>query len=387
MAVIYKIVCVVDDYFYIGSTSNHRRRKWEHWKSLRDKTHHCTALQKAWDQYGEDAFCFEVIEEVEEAQQFSVEDTWLAQHAGASYCYNTAVSAFDPPSSTPIAKQKISATLKALYQDKTAHPRYGVQHTEETKAKISANRVGKMAGEEHYRFGQTVSEEVRKKIGDTQRGVPKPAGRVVSEEGRAKIRANIEAGRSHKHWLGKQHTEEAKAKMRMRIVAVSPEGVVQEFDSLTATLEHFHMFMPTLRNALKTGRALSKGVNAGWRFAYADSGAAPQLEEQAKTEATHAALQHGEYAALHPEYTPLARSRPEAKASGVKYYYTGEACKHGHVAARKTKGACVECIRLEGQAANIARAEYFREYNKSPAGLQAKKEWYERKKAVAQQSN
>jgi 5-methylcytosine-specific restriction endonuclease McrA len=74
----------------------------------------------------------------------------------------------------------------------------------------------------------------------------------------------------------------------------------------------------------------------------------------------------------------LPKSRSEAKAFGAKYYFTGEPCVHGHIAPRKTKGSCVECLKVEWDKGNQTRAEYFREYNKSEAGRQAKKEYYAR---------
>jgi 5-methylcytosine-specific restriction endonuclease McrA len=76
----------------------------------------------------------------------------------------------------------------------------------------------------------------------------------------------------------------------------------------------------------------------------------------------------------------LPKSRPEAKAIGAKYYYTGEPCKHGHIAPRKTKGSCVECLKVEWEKANVTRAEYFRAYNESEAGKQAKRRYYEANK-------
>jgi hypothetical protein len=78
--------------------------------------------------------------------------------------------------------------------------------------------------------------------------------------------------------------------------------------------------------------------------------------------------------------TNLPKTRAEAKATGAKYYFTGEPCKHGHIAPRKTKGACVECLKVEWAQATETRAEYFREYNKSEAGQKAKREYYERNK-------
>jgi len=76
--------------------------------------------------------------------------------------------------------------------------------------------------------------------------------------------------------------------------------------------------------------------------------------------------------------TNMPKTRAVAKAQGAPYYFTGEPCKHGHVAPRKTKGACVECLKLEWERGNKERAEYFREYNKSDAGQKAKRGYYER---------
>lgn len=80
------------------------------------------------------------------------------------------------------------------------------------------------------------------------------------------------------------------------------------------------------------------------------------------------------------DITNLPKTRQEAKDTGAKYYFTGEPCKHGHVAPRKTKGSCVECLKVEWEKANVTRAEYFREYNKSEAGQQAKRKYYEANK-------
>jgi len=151
---------------------------------------------------------FEVLEEVPEGQNpLQVEDMWLVQHVGKAECYNINPSA--------------------------ESPRSGMLMTAESKAKLSKSRKGKAAGADHYRYGQTVSPEVREKIGAAQRGKPKKEGRKVSEEGKAKIRANIEAGRSHKHWLGRTHTKEAKAKMSRPIIATTAAGSELHMASIT----------------------------------------------------------------------------------------------------------------------------------------------------------
>ena len=70
------------------------------------------------------------------------------------------------------------------------------------------------------------------------------------------------------------------------------------------------------------------------------------------------------------------KTRAEAKSAGAKYYFTGEPCKHGHIALRKTKGACVECLKVEWEKGNESRAEYFREYNCREEVKDRKHDWY-----------
>lgn len=267
--VIYKIRNILNGNFYVGSTINSRKRFWEHRKFLRLGTHHCVYLQRAWNKYGEECFKFEIVQQVEDRDLlFMEEQKWLDISFGTEGCYNTSSDAVAPNRNiSPEMRQLLSERTKA-WLERDGHPRLGVKHTPETIAKLSENRKGKGAGEEHYRYGKTLSDEVKAKIGDAQRGKPKGPGRKVSPEGRAKIRANIEAGRSHMHWLGKKHTEESKLKMSKPVLAM-PDNIV--FPSCTATLEHYGLKMPTLTRALKTGKPISKGRLAGYSFSYVTS--------------------------------------------------------------------------------------------------------------------
>ena len=77
------------------------------------------------------------------------------------------------------------------------------------------------------------------------------------------------------------------------------------------------------------------------------------------------------------DITNLPKTREEAKKTGSKYYFTGQPCKHGHVAARKTKGACLDCLKDEWTKGNETRADYFREYNKREDVKDRKNEWYQ----------
>ena len=70
------------------------------------------------------------------------------------------------------------------------------------------------------------------------------------------------------------------------------------------------------------------------------------------------------------------KTRKEAQILGVKYYFTGEPCKHGHTALRKVKGSCVECLKIEWDKLNKERATK----PKSEASKQAGKRYYEKNK-------
>jgi 5-methylcytosine-specific restriction endonuclease McrA len=72
----------------------------------------------------------------------------------------------------------------------------------------------------------------------------------------------------------------------------------------------------------------------------------------------------------------LPKTRAEAKTLGAKEYFTGVPCKQGHIAPRKTKGACTECLKVEWKAAAKTRAAYFTEYNKREDVKDRKNAWY-----------
>lgn len=279
--VVYKIRNVVNGKFYVGSTMDTRERFRTHRKKLRTNKHHCAHLQAAWNKYGEECFVFEVVETVAAATGLqAAEDVWLTTHVGKEHCYNVGTRSGAPwrggakeqhpcfgVAKEASTREAISASLKATYAaDPTAHPRYGKAHSEETKAKISANRTGKMAGESHYRYGQTLSAEVREKIGAAQRGVKK-GPRTLTAEGRAKIAAAAAAGH-YASFLGKTHTEEAKAKMSRQIVASNSVGFQTQYHSITALRAALGLPPGTVNNALKSGLPLTKGRYKGWTFKY-----------------------------------------------------------------------------------------------------------------------
>lgn len=331
--VIYKIRNVVNGKFYVGSTTNTRERFRTHRGRLRNNKHHCLHLQAAWNKYGEDCFKFEVVETVDaEEQLWEVEDRWLEEHFGKPYCYNAGRSA-DAPMRGRIGKlhpnyrrdwgqefkDRVSDGVKALYAaDPSSHPRLGKQHTEETKAKISA-KVQQAVAE--GRGGAFIpSDETRQKMSDALKGNQNALGYKRTDAEREAIRQRT---LGNKNFLGKTHTEEAKTKLRRPIYALLPDGTRRDFIGVSAAGEELNVAYPMLLRACKVGKPINRGMFAGWQFFYADQEAKPvEIPE---------------------EFKHLPRTRQDAKAQGAKEYFTGLPCTHGHISPRLAKGSCVAC--------------------------------------------
>lgn len=233
--VIYKIVNLVNDKFYVGSTTNKKVRFRQHRKLLRGNRHHCKHLQAAWNKYGESKFDFVVIEEVPIARSLQeVEETYLVQHVGKPYCYNTGHSADAPWRNAPAhktpnfgrtmadpQKSKISASLKEFYaEDYFNHPRVGKTHSEETKARISAK---KKANPSTYWAGKERSEETRQKISDAQKGVAKKT-RKYTPDGLARAQENM-----------KRNARDQKPAEFAKVKSKFPVDVLNKYDFSGAT--------------------------------------------------------------------------------------------------------------------------------------------------------
>ena len=59
-------------------------------------------------------------------------------------------------------------------------------------------------------------------------------------------------------------------------------------------------------------------------------------------------------------------SRAEAKKKGLKFYFTGKPCVHGHISERYLFGGCVECMKMHKSKEEYKEQsrEYSRQYRK-----------------------
>lgn len=74
----------------------------------------------------------------------------------------------------------------------------------------------------------------------------------------------------------------------------------------------------------------------------------------------------------------LPTTRSEAKRLKEPLYFTGKPCVRGHVAPRKLKGACVECLKEDWAIDNARR----KELPKSEAAKEAGRRYYQKNKEL-----
>jgi group I intron endonuclease len=151
----YKIINLVNQHFYIGSTFRPTHREIRHFKDLRKGNHHCIRLQRAFNKHGETNFKFEVISDS------NIEQELLNEHHGKRYCYNTAKD---------VAANMLGYKFSKASRLKLSKLNKGRKHTQEAKDKISKSNKGRKRTEEQnkvnslLRTGVVMSDETKQKI-------------------------------------------------------------------------------------------------------------------------------------------------------------------------------------------------------------------------------
>lgn len=77
---IYALMCTKSNQVYIGRSSRLSQRKSKHFRDLRLNAHHCTALQREYNLYGEGAFEWIVLEYAPKEKLEQKEMEWMIRH-------------------------------------------------------------------------------------------------------------------------------------------------------------------------------------------------------------------------------------------------------------------------------------------------------------------
>lgn len=133
MGEIYQIVVAGGSRTYIGSAHRLPNRRRCHLSLLRKGTHHCRALQRAFNKYGESALTWVILEAVDDRSALiEREQVWLDLHAGKLYNKSPTAASRLGATMSPEACAKISASLKGNQYRK------GIPFTPEERARIGA---------------------------------------------------------------------------------------------------------------------------------------------------------------------------------------------------------------------------------------------------------
>lgn len=228
---IYKIINVINNKFYVGSTNDFKRRKTRHFSELRNGRHNNRYLQAAWSKHGEQAFVFVVVEDLpSDADLLIAENIWLKEHVGEEYCYNLGIDATAPSLGL---SGELSPTYgrKRTLEELTAQSWTGRTHTEESKEKIRQHLIGK------------------------------PKSVAV----RAKISATLSGDGNF--WYGKQRPDHG-AKVSKAIEVYKDDVLLKVYDSIKALRDELGLKPPTVNRALKSGIKIVRGNFVGYSFKY-----------------------------------------------------------------------------------------------------------------------
>lgn len=110
---IYKITCLANGRYYIGSSCNTTLRIKEHLRVLNQGRHINQHLQRAWNKHGGNWFSVEVVSVCERSQLISFEQSYI-DAAPRGMLFNNTLKAGVPPPCPPEGHAKQSKTIRKL---------------------------------------------------------------------------------------------------------------------------------------------------------------------------------------------------------------------------------------------------------------------------------
>lgn len=153
--VVYKIEIQGYEKIYIGSAINFDKRKAHHLSQLRCNHHRNKHLQRIYNKYGENSFCFSILEQIQDTKLLlQVEQKWID-----SFDFTKLINICPKAGNTfgrlhtQQTKNKISnnhhdvsgCNNPMFGKKKELSPCFGKKHTEQTKDKISKALKGKIS--------------------------------------------------------------------------------------------------------------------------------------------------------------------------------------------------------------------------------------------------
>ncbi len=190
MSGIYIIKCVPTEKIYIGKTIQPFQERWNsHTSQLNENKHYNEYMQRGWNKYGKDNFCFLILEEFNDILD---EDLIKLEKYYIEYFDCKAPKGFNlTDGGDGLAGKHHSEESKKRISEKHK----GKILSEETRERISKSRKGRYSGKNNSNFGKPFSEEHKRKLSENHAdysGKNHPNfGNHLSQETKDKIRKSI----------------------------------------------------------------------------------------------------------------------------------------------------------------------------------------------------
>lgn len=139
---IYAIRNTITGYSYIGSTHKKIKYRWNtHQNRLNKGVHVNTYLQNAWNKYGSDAFCFEVLEEITDLSTILVREQYWLDITELKYNLRPLAESNKGHKFSEESRKRISQKLKGHSvsketREKLRQANLGKKHSDETRKKL-----------------------------------------------------------------------------------------------------------------------------------------------------------------------------------------------------------------------------------------------------------
>ncbi|WP_109150394.1 NUMOD3 domain-containing DNA-binding protein [Azospirillum sp. TSO5] len=261
---IYRIRNTVNGKVYIGSAVNIRRRFRDHLRELHAGTHCNPRLQKSWAKHGEQAFCFEVVQIVEQKELLtSIETEHIATGRLTDPCrgYNICST----------GRSALGLKRSDETRQKMSRWQIGRKMSDEARRKMTLSRIGRKLKPDHVAKlrAKRQSPEARAKISEALRKRPPPSEetrRKLSESNKGKKRSEesrrlmAEKAKGNRSALGHRLSDEAKAAISESQRKLSNHQVAEIIEkrlsgrTFKSLVEEYGCSVSTIRTAIRNAK-------------------------------------------------------------------------------------------------------------------------------------
>lgn len=230
---VYYIQCIPNDKYYVGCTTNLKRRYQQHRNRLEGGIHDNSHLQSSWNKYGKDAFLFSVISYCDSLETASILEKSIIDEFDL---FNNA-KGFNQKCSGDYTlfskdqRRNLSKSLKgrpSWKRGKTYEEIYGKEKSDRLKQHYSIlakNRPGiPLSAESKQQMSKSKKSNIEKyketnpylQSGENNPHYGKSLDEIYGKDKADKIKEKIKSAQKKKGhpFLGKSHNEETKKKLR-----------------------------------------------------------------------------------------------------------------------------------------------------------------------------